>query len=233
MGEAQDDEELKRLGRAGRNRDGQRSPGSQEERLRRIAAEVANLLEVPSYTIRFADLDGPPGTAYTEPLTAQIEISTRGIEHLSDTEIQALLGHELGHLKLPEPRWAHRRRIGLLAISAGATTAGAAFGWSLTADSLVTQAFVALASAIVALFIARLSEQLTYSRSLRRYELACDAEAAHHLGTIGFSLLRFDPIGSLPRTERLFASHPSTPRRRKTIALHAFYARCECSPRAL
>lgn len=204
--------------------------GSQEDRLSGLATGIANRLGVRSYTLRFADLDGPPGTAYADPSNGEVEISTRGLESLSDTEVQALLGQELAHLKLPEPRWAHHRRIVLKAIGDVAPAVGAAFGWAPPADSLLTQAVSALAGAVLALIIALLSERLAYSRSLRRYELTCDAEPAHHLGTIGLSLLRFDPMGSLPRTEHLLASHPTTPKRHETITLHALYARCECSP---
>lgn len=199
-----------------------------ERRVRRIADELAGLMGVAAFTTSISDAfgDSRHGAAYTTPATRDITM-TETTASMADDELKAILGHELGHLVVAEPR-RMRYRLGIRASIALIGCAVGAVGGVLISGSASPLWATVASTALFGLLAGLLVEGLLYAKRMRKLELACDIEKAHAIGVTGLSVFRHDPMLDASWIDQLLATHPSTKERVTTTISHALYARCSC-----
>lgn len=156
-----------------------------------------------------------PGEAYAIPSLRTVKMAEAAAEPLTEDELTRVLAHEMAHLVVPAPRMIRTRTLrvtgflilcGIFATITGALTyltigsvdeAMPSWGWGL-----VGVAFGGILGYVV--------NKWLLARTLRRYELACDVEAAHAVGILGLSSFRFDPALHDRADERWDCTHPPT-----------------------
>ncbi|MDP8003185.1 MAG: zinc metalloprotease HtpX [Caldisphaera sp.] len=73
---------------------------NEEKKLQQILANVSNRSNIKTPKLRIAEVNIPNAFSYGSPLTGNFVAVTRGIlNSMPDNEMEAVLGHEVGHLR--------------------------------------------------------------------------------------------------------------------------------------
>ncbi|MCE4620655.1 MAG: zinc metalloprotease HtpX [Desulfurococcales archaeon] len=77
-----------------------------EEKVALLAERIARRSGLGRVRVKIADIDMPNAFAYGSPLSGSYIAVTRGLLHLlDDEEVEAVLGHEAGHLRHRDVSW--------------------------------------------------------------------------------------------------------------------------------
>lgn len=208
------------------------------ERTQQIAAEVAELMGIPEYTITVLDREtgdtSVPGTAYTAPYSREITVAWSTANLLTDDELRDTLAHEFAHIMLGDPpalRVSRKLRLREVSI-----TLGTLFGIVLGSVTLTPDTWPwlqILLSGLVGAITGGFTFVIWRDLQIRKLEFSCDIEAAHAVGAQGLSAFRFDPSNKLGWFDRLVADHPPAEIRMMAKLQHQMRRACGCPPRAV